>query len=120
MDSDLLMHVAYLRPSVQQEPVERSLAIVVPTHSVQTYKGDIDIAPSTSRKDLANWSWVRLSNTRARCTNHNNNRPDQRWQRPSDNMNDRTLDEMDHEDPDSTERNAIPSDEDAPGLEDWE
>ena len=36
-------------------------------------------------------------------------------------MNDRTLDETgDHEDPDSTERNAIPSDEEEPGLEDLE
>ena len=79
-------------PPVQQELVERNLAIVAPTDRVQTYEGDIDIAPSTSRKDLANWSWVRRSNTRARLTNHNKNRLEQRQQRPNDNINDRTSD----------------------------
>ena len=62
---------------------------------------------------------MRLGNTRARLTNHTNNRPEQRWQRPSDNINDRTSDETgDHADPDSTERNAIPLDEEESGLED--
>ena len=65
-------------PLVQQEPVERNLGIVSPTDRVQTYEGDIEISPSTSRKDLANWSWVRLGNTRARLTNHNSNRLEQR------------------------------------------
>ena len=95
-------------PPVEQEPVERNLAIVAPTDRVQTYVGDIDIAPRTSRNDLPNCSWVKISNTRARLTNNNNNRPDQRWQRLNDNTNDRTLDETgDHTDPDSTEGNAI-------------
>ena len=58
-------------PPVHQEPVERNLAVVAPTDRVQTYEGSL--APSTSRKDLANWSWVRLGNTRARLTNNNNN-----------------------------------------------
>ena len=75
-------------PSVHQEPtVERNLAIVTPTDRVQTYEGNQ--APSKSRKDLANWSWVRLGNTRARLTN--NNRTEQRqWQRPDDNNDNRT------------------------------
>ena len=55
-------------PHVHQEPAERNLAIVAPKDRVQTYEGDI--APITLRKDLANWSWVRLSSTRARLTNH--------------------------------------------------
>ena len=46
---------------------------------------------------------------------------EQRWQRPNDNTDDRSLDETgDHADPDSTERNAIHSDEEEPGLEDLE
>ena len=64
---------------------------------------------------------MRLSNTRARCNNHNNNRPEQRWQRSNDNTNDRTSDETgDHAGPDSTEGNAIQSDEEEPGLEELE
>ena len=79
------------------------------------------LAPSTTRKDLANWSWVRLSNTRARLTNNNKNRMEQREQRPNNNTDDRTLDETgDHADPDSTEGNDIQSDEKEPGLEDLE
>ena len=40
-------------PLVHQEPtVERNLAIVAPTDRVQTYEGNL--APSISRKDLAN------------------------------------------------------------------
>ena len=46
---------------------------------------------------------------------------EQRWQRTNDNTDNRTLDETgDHEDPDSTEGNAIPSDKEEPGLEDLE
>ena len=104
-------------PPVHQEPVDRKLAIVTPSDKVQTYEGNI--APSTSRKDLANWSWVRPSNTTARLTNKNNNRMEQRWQRPDDNTDDRTLDKTgDHADPNSTEGNAVLSDEEGPGLED--
>ena len=106
-------------PPVHQEPVQKNLAVVAPTDRVQTYEGNL--APSTTRKDLANWSWVILSNTRARLTNNNNNRMEQRWQRPSDNTDDRTLDKTgDHVDPDSTEGNAIPSDEEEPGLDNLE
>ena len=40
-------------PPVHQEPtVERNLAVVAPTDRVQTYEGNL--APSKSRKDLAN------------------------------------------------------------------
>ena len=37
MDADFLMDVTYLRPPIQ-EPMERNLAIVVPTDRVQTYE----------------------------------------------------------------------------------
>ena len=80
-----------------QEPtVERNLTVVAPTDRVQTDEGNL--APSKSKKDLANWSWVRLGNTRARLTN--NNRAEQRQrQRCNDNTDDRTLDETgDHAD----------------------
>ena len=64
---------------------------------------------------------MRLSNTRARLTNNNTNRMEQRWQRPDDNTDNRTLDETeDHADLDSTEGNAITSDEEEPDLEDLE
>ena len=91
--------------------VERKLVIVGPTDRVQTYEGNQ--APSKSRKDLANWSLVRLGNTKARLTK--NNRTEQRqWQRPDDNNDDRTLDETgDH----SMERDTIHSDKERPGLE---
>ena len=70
--------------------VERNPAVAIPTGRVQTYEGDL--APSKSRKDLANWMWVRLGSTRAKLTN--NDRPEQRqWQRLNDNTNNRTLDE---------------------------
>ena len=87
---------------------------------VQTYDGNL--APSKSRKDLANWSWVRLGNTRARLTI--NNRTEQgQWQRPIDNTDDRTLDETeDHADSKSIEGDTVHSDEERPGrsLEDLE
>ena len=106
-------------PPVHQEPVQRNLTAVVPTDRVQTYEGNL--APSTTRIDLSNWSWVRLSNTRVRLTTNNNNRKEQRWQTPKDNTDDRTLDETgDHADPDSMEGNAIQSDDEEPGLEDLE
>ena len=38
---------------VHQAHVEKNLVVVAPTDRVQTYEGDI--APSTSRKDVANW-----------------------------------------------------------------
>ena len=62
---------------------------------------DGHLAPSKSRKDLANWKWVSLGSTRAKCTN--NDRPEQRqWQRPNDNTDNRTLDETeDHADSES-------------------
>ena len=63
-------------PPVHQEPVERNLAVVASTDRVQTNEGNL--APSTARKDLANWSRVRHSNTRAGLTNNNNNRMEQR------------------------------------------
>ena len=48
-----------------EEPItERNLTVVAPTDKVQTYEGNL--APSKSRKDLANWTWVRLGNTRSR------------------------------------------------------
>ena len=105
-------------PPVNQEPtVERNLAIVAPINRVQTYEGNL--AQIKSRKDLANWSWVTLGNTRTRLTNNNSNRMEQRqWQRPDDNTDDMTLDETgDHADP---EGDAIQSDEERPGLEDLE
>ena len=82
--------------------VDRNLVIVAPTDRVQTYEGNL--APGLARKDIANWTWVRLGSTRARLTN-NNSRLDQRQsQRPDDYNDDRTLDETeDHGDPDSTE-----------------
>ena len=66
-----------------QEPnADRNLAVLVLTDRVQTYQGDL--GPSKSRKDLANWTWIRLENTRAKLTN--NDRMEQRqWQRPNDN-----------------------------------
>ena len=105
-------------PPVLQEP-EKNLAIVAPTDRIQTYKGNL--APSTIRKDLANWSWVRLSNTSTRLTINSNNRQEHRWHRPNNNTGDRTLDKTgDHADPDSTEGHDIPSDKKEPGLEDLE
>ena len=89
---------------------------MAPNDRVQTYEGNL--VPSKSRKDLANWTWVRLDNTGARLTNNNNNnRMDQRqWQRHDDNTGDRTLDETgDHADP---EGNTTQSDDGRPGLED--
>ena len=73
----------------QELIVERNLSVVAPTDRVQTYEGNL--APSKSRKDLANWSWVRLTN---------NNRMEQRqWQRPNNNTDNRPLDETeDHAD----------------------
>ena len=72
--------------------------------------------PSKSRKDLANWSWVRLVNTIARLTN-NNGTGQRQWQRPDDNNDDRTLDETgDH----LIEGDTIHLDEERPGLEDLE
>ena len=92
--------------------------IVAPTDRIQTNEGNL--APGIPRKDLANWTWVRLGSTKARLTN-NNSRLDQRQnQRPDDNDDDRTSDKTgDHADPDSTGHN-IPSDEEEPGLEDLE
>ena len=70
MDADLTADVTPQAPPVHQEPtVERNLAMVAPTDREQTYEGNL--APSKSRKDLANWSWVRLGNTRTRLTNYN-------------------------------------------------
>ena len=70
---------------------------------------------SKSRKDLANWSWVRLGNTRARFTN-NNRREQRQLQRPNDNADNRTLDETeDHADSESVEGYTIHSDEERPG-----
>ena len=88
----------------------RNLAIVAPIDRVQTYERNL--APSIARKDLANWSWVRLGNTRVRLTNNHNSRLDQRQrQRADDNNDDRTLDETgDHADPDSMEGDNMPSD----------
>ena len=108
-------------PPVHQEPmVERNLVIVAPTDRVQTYEGNL--APSKSRNDLANWSWVKLGNTRARLTNNNNNRTEQRqWQRPDDNTDERTLDETgDHANAKSIEEDVIHSDEERPGFKDLE
>ena len=116
---DILTDMTYLRPPVHQEPIDRNLAIVAPTNRVQTYEGNL--ALSTTRKDLANWSWVRLSNTTTKLTYNNNNKMEQRWKRPDDNTDDRSLYETgDHADPDSTEGNIIPSDEEEPSLEDLE
>ena len=88
-------------PPVHQEPtLERNLAIVTLTDRIQTCEGNL--APSKSRKDLANWSWVRLGNTRARLTNNNNRIEQRQWQRPDDNNDDQTLDETgDHADANS-------------------
>ena len=53
--------------SNNQGPItERNLAVVVPTDRAQTYQGDL--VPSKSRKDLSNWTWVRLGNTRGSDT----------------------------------------------------
>ena len=78
------------------------------TQRVQRYKGDL--APSKSRKHLANWTWVRLGNTRAKLTN--DDRPEQRqWQRPNDNTDNRTLGETEHHaDSESVDRDNIHSD----------
>ena len=106
-----------------QDPnADRNPAVVVPTDRVQTYQGDL--APSKSRKDLANWTWVRQGNTRAKLTN--NNRTEHRqWQRPNDNTDNRTLDETeDHADSESVGGYTIHSDasKERPGrsLEDLE
>ena len=57
-------------PPVNQEPtVERNSPIVAPANRVQTYEENL--GPSKSRKDLANWTLVRLDNTRTRLTNNN-------------------------------------------------
>ena len=78
------------------------------------------LVPSKSRKDLANWSWVRLGNTRARLTNNNDRMEQRQWQRPDDNSDDRTLDETgDHANANSI-GDAIHLDEERPGLEDLE
>ena len=108
-----------LAPLVHQEPtVERNLAIVTSTDGVQMYEGNL--APSKSRKDLANWSWVRLGNTRARFTN-NNGMEQRQWQIPDNNTDDNMLDEIgDHADSISIEGDTIHSDEERPGLEDLE
>ena len=97
----------------QESTVERNLTVVEPTDRVQTCEGNL--APSKSRKDLANWSWVRLGNTKARLTN--NNRMEQRqWQRPNENTHDRTLDDTgDHADSESVEGDTIHSDDERPG-----
>ena len=108
-------------PSVHQEPmVERNLAIAAPTDRLQIYEGNL--AQSKSRKDLANWSWVRLGNTKASLTNNNNNRMEQRqWQRPDNNNDDRTLDETGgHANTNPIEWDVIHRDEERPGLEDLE
>ena len=86
---------------VHQEPtVERNIAIVAPKDRVQTYEGNL--GPSESRKDLANWSLVRLGNTRARLMNSNNRTEQRQWQRPDDN-DDRTLHKTgDHADANKT------------------
>ena len=83
-----------------QEPIaERNPAVTIPTDRVQTYEGDL--APCKSRKDLANWTWVRVGSIRAKLTN--SDRPEQRqWQRPNDNTDNKTLDETeDHADSES-------------------
>ena len=108
-------------PPVHPElTVERNPAIVAPTDRVQMYEGNL--VQSKSRKDLANWSWVRLGNTRARITNNNNNRTEWRqWQRPDDHNDDRTLDETgDHADANSIEGDVMHSDEERTGFEDLE
>ena len=121
MDADYLADVTISCPTCNEEPSnERKLAIVTPANRVQSYKEDL--APSKSRKYLANWSWVRLDSTRARLTDNNNNRTDQRqWQRPDSNTDDRTLDETgEHVYPNSIEGDAIQSDEEGPDLEELE
>ena len=62
-------------PPVPQEP-EKNLTIVAPTDRVQTYEENV--TPSTTTKDLVNWSLLRLSNTRARPTTNSNNRLEHR------------------------------------------
>ena len=103
-----------------QDPnADRNPAVVVTADRLQTYEGDL--APSKSRKDLANWMWVRLGSTRAKLTN--NDRTEQRqWQRSSDNTDNRTLDEIgdhadletegDHIHPDANEERPERSSED--------
>ena len=44
----------------QELTVERNIAVGAPMDRVQTYEGNLD--PNKSRKNLANWSWVRLGN----------------------------------------------------------
>ena len=91
-----------------QDPIaERNLVVVAPTDRVQTYQGDL--GPNKPRKDLANWTWVRLGNTRAKLTN--NNRMEQKLRhRPNDNTEIRTLYETkDHADSESVEGDTIHS-----------
>ena len=99
--------------------MERNLAVVASMGRVQTYEGNL--APSKSRKDLVNCSWVRLVNTTAIL--NNNDRMEQRqWQRPNDNTEDRALDETgDHADSDII-GDTIHLDKERPGrsLEDFE
>ena len=49
--------------------------------------------PSKSRKDLANWTMVRLGNTRAKLTNNNDRTEQRQCQRPNNNTDNKTLDE---------------------------
>lgn len=94
-------------PPAYQEPiVDKNLAIVAPTDGIQHYERNL--APRKPRKDLANWTWVRLGDTRARIT-YNNRTEQGPWQRPND--NDATEDYLD---PDIVERDAIQSDEEGP------
>ena len=69
--------------------MQRHSAVIAPTDRVQTYQGDL--APCKSRKDLANWTWVRSGNPRAKINNIDIAEK-RHWQRHNDNNEYRTLD----------------------------
>ena len=59
---------------------------MAPINRQQTYPAVLP--PSKSRKELANWTWVRLGNTRPKI----NNIEQRHWQRQNGNLDNRTLD----------------------------
>ena len=106
-----------------QDPnTERNSTVIVPIDRVQTYQGEL--APHKPRKELANWTSVRLGNPRAQI-NNTDIADQQHWQRHSNNNDNITLDgQQDNEESESIEGDQIHSEasKERPGrsLEDLE
>ena len=76
-------------PSLNNQNIERNPSVMAHINRQQTHPSVP--SPCKSRKELANWTWVRLGNPRAKI--NNTDIVEQRhWQRHNGNNDNRTLD----------------------------